>query len=359
MSGENTAAVGTQKDTDTTAENITAESDFNESAFFEDENISEDELMGTEETSESDSSKEESEENSESEQSASEENAGTDDSSDKEDSEETNQEEENEEVNKEGDEDKPPKGFVPHQALNQERVRRQELARENADLKARLLEQEQAKLKDLPKEFEFKSEEELAELMEEDPTAALAYIRQEQKAFFARNQSDRAQQIESELKVETEYLVNSAWEDMQESIPELFDPKSSNDYNNKLTDFAVKNGGFKKTDLALLTNPETRFLTPDGQVQIFGPIAAGITKMINNSFKASDSTDLRKEIETELRQQITQDLISKFKSSGGSPDFKSLEQAPSRGKEVSSAPASEDDWMSLSDEEEERLLRNN
>lgn len=361
MSGENTAVVEAVSGSKGTTENTAVATDFNDSAFFDDENIAENDLMGFEDDS---SSEGDTEGNTEPKQSTSE-NTGTDGSLDNSSEGKENQDAGKEGTEKEGEkagdqeEGKPPKGFVPHQALNQERVRRQELSRENAELKARLLEQEQAKMKDLPQDFQFKSEEELAELMEEDPVEALVYIRQEQKALLAKSQSEKTQQLESELKAETEYLVNSAWEDMRESIPELFDEKTSADFNSKLTDHAIKSGGFKKYDLSLLTSPATKVLTPDGRIQVLGPAAANITKLISNSYKSSSSDNIRQEIESQLREEITKDLISKFKSSGGKFDFKTLEQAPSRGKKDFSTPVHEDDWMELSDDEEERLLMGN
>lgn len=230
-----------------------------------------------------------------------------------------------------GAQEKPPKGYVPLQALREERHARQALQEESAlllnqaqELQARLQAaeniirtmQEEGKQIPRPKgveDFRELSETEFEELMEEDPAQAMKYLHQLEK------HREQTKQI-NEIKAKENAIIQQSYQMAMEQAPEIFsDPQ----YHTTLIDCATE-AGIPKAYLAALTNPNTRLLLSDGVSEvILGPAAAGITLLIDRYYKALNNT---RQQETKLREnikkEVAKELLQKLKTEGG---FKNLD----------------------------------
>lgn len=343
----------------------------NDGGFFADESVSDAELMGGENnltsgeennlTTSGDGIK-----NSEDYSSTSEESSGTDGSSG-----DLEKKDSRGDDSKDGDDEqlksnfKPPKGFVPYQALSEERKARQAAARENIILKQQILENRNNDTgydySGLSSDFQFKSDEELEELMEVDPASALKYVRQEQVAFSLQKQmmedDQKREEIERELVDNGQFLIDSAWEDIKESVPDLFS-ENREQVTKDLCTFASQYGGLSAQSLSVLTDPSTVLVLADGSRHVLGSMAADLTRFIHNThitINNSSPDEIRMQAEKELKPKIAHELMSKFTSPEDS--FKSLDSLPGNVQEMQNGIFSEDDWSRLSPEEQDKLLR--
>jgi hypothetical protein len=267
---------------------------------------------------------------------------------------------------------KPPPGYVPNQALQEERSKRQMLSQELYQAKQRLAELEG---KEAPKggddefkDFKVLSDKEVEELWDEDPKEAALYQNR-----LIRYQDHRRKQIDEKrskqsLEAEQKQIVESAYAAMNSAVPELFDPKS--DVNATLTKHAADQG-LSAQMAAVLTDPQTviQARDKDGSTKSFilGQGAAEVLSLIANTHKAISSTDVEavkkqvaEETEKRVREEVTKELTEKFKNmSGGENDliFQSLGDAtPKSGDELGGSPNSEEDWFGLPEDARRKFL---
>lgn len=267
---------------------------------------------------------------------------------------------------------KPPAGFVPKEALQEERTKRQSLSQELYSAKQRLAELEgKAKTdestQDEWKDFKVLTDQELEELWDEDPKEATLYQNRLFRYQEAQRKKQDAQREQQALERERRQIVNSAFESMNSAVPDLFEKGS--DTNKVLTQYAADNGLSPQT-AAILTNPETEVKTRDenGNEQSFilGHSAAEVLSLIANTHKAvknSDPDQVRQQIENDIREkvreEVTQELTKKFKNmSGGEGDsFQSLGDAtPKTEGNIETPPESEEAWMGLPEEQRRQFL---
>jgi hypothetical protein len=319
--------------------------------LFDDESpVSEEELMSEDEEEVGDDH--DSEESSE--------HGEVSDSEDSKDGEESSGEEETESQPK--DDKKPPAGFVPHQALKEERIKRQELASEVERLRAEIesvksLRSEPREEKTKADEFKVLSDEEFDELVEESPQDAVRY----QRALSKYEKELSRQEAEKFSRAETEkrnaLSVERAVERVREKIPALYEEGS--DHGEKLRDFAIKNG-LSPEAIDRLANPRTMIITPGSNTPVpLGEDAASFVEMINSVFNGSNPEKLKADLEATIRKEVTdsvtKELMAKlnknpaaFRDIGDSPGSS---DKPTRNKEYT-----EDEFMRLSKKEQDAYL---
>ena len=329
MSQETTAVQAPPLD----AVSITPEEGYNEAEvtnFFEEEVVTEAMLRG-EDLSEGEETPSESGDEENAEPPASDENK-TDDDKDEETETETETEDNSEGTEEETSEQetepeptKPPKGFVPYKALAEERNKRKELAQQLAELQEAV---EMLGTKEADKEEEFKqlSDEELETLIEEDPQEALRY-----QVRLQRHQAkQRAINI---AKNRDEMAISEGVVEIQTVLPDIYEEGSKT--ATELADFAVENG-FDPDYLPLLTDPRTKLIAPDGKTRmVLGTGAASVIRILNEMRnKASvDTESLRHEIEKEITEKVTQQILAKMKK-GESSTAVSINDLPGSPEEI-------------------------
>ena len=232
--------------------------------------------------------------------------------------------EEEEEKPAASDEDgsgKPPKGFVPLQALKEERAKRKELSQQLIEL------QEAVELLGKPEagqekdDFTVLSEEEVETLIEEDPQEALRYQ--------VRLQRHQAKQKAVALATRAEEAsVSDGVVALQQVLPDIYDEGSSS--ATELADFAVEKG-FNPDYLTLLTDPRTKIISPDGKEKVvLGVGAASVVKMLTE-LKAAASVseaDLRESMEKEITEEVTKKILAKMKGDATQISINDLPGAP-------------------------------
>lgn len=285
---------------------------------------------------------------------------------------------------KESEEDgKPPKGYVPHQALVEarEKVKEERRGRLAAEEKALAAEKRAAELAAQkkpqaaevdPREERFKdfkqlSREEFRALQEDDPTGAQDYLfdLDEYRIYQTEKRAEedqKKQAIEAEKRIEQarKEIVSTAVEDMKAAAPVLFgeDPKAAKEMDEALKVFAEEHG-MDRASLAILTDPETEIIIPgDSNRYVLGSAAAGLLKMVINAHKTLSSIDpdvIKAAAEKEVEGKVTRAIASKLKDGG---DIRSLGDAASSGVEKldMTKPVSERDWAKLTPEERKRRL---
>lgn len=276
------------------------------------------------------------------------------------------------------DKGKPPKGYVPHQALAKERTAKKEeragrlqaeerlaaLEKENAALKANRQEGDKEGVDSREaqfKDFKILSRDDFKALQEDDPIAAQDYLynlneyrsyQEEQKAAeTAKQQSEQTQKA----------IIETAQEDMREAAPDLFleDGTISGEREDELIAFAEENG-LDGYSLAVLTDPKTEITIPgDPNRYLLGSAAAGLLKMVVNTQKTLASIDpnaLKATAKKEAESEVTREITSKITKSGG--DIRSIgDAAPSGGENLDlHKPMTEREWAKLPPEERRRRM---
>lgn len=253
---------------------------------------------------------------------------------------------------------KPPKGFVAIQALHQERGQRQLLTQEVQNLRAELeaVKQGREEIRGSEEEkqveeeaFEVLSEAAFNELVEEDPVEAIKYDRK-LRVYEAR-QADKA--VEQDTVEQSIGMMAAA-------VPGLYD--TDNDVNRKLSDFAAEKGFADVDGLALITDPRTRIISPDGgPPQILGETAANLVIMLNTLFQEVATprtpTEVEKALTERIRAQVTKEVMSKIKQPAGA-EHKSLGDIPGdAGDDATLMRAmTEADFAKLSEADQRRYL---
>jgi len=243
---------------------------------------------------------------------------------------------------------KPPEGFVPYQALSEERTKRQALAQQLADLQA---ENESLKSKtgDAEKAEEFKvlSDDEFDELLEEDPQEAIRY--QHKLQTYQREQGNKAAQEDIENE-----QINVAASMIQQIVPGIYDEGSK--AGEELGDFAVEHG-LDPHFLTLLTDPRTKVMAAGSKgAVLMGEGAASVVSLLHNlRTRLSDPDAQREAIKESLREEITAELMKKFKGGSASPGVLDVPgdsgSIPNSGQMLS-----EEEFGRLPEAEQEKLL---
>ncbi len=223
---------------------------------------------------------------------------------------------------------KPPKGYVPLEALHEARG-------ENRYLKERLSALEQ-QMKQIPpaaqaaiepvSDFKALSDEEYVTLAKEDPTEALLYMQKlakHQQVEFERKMqgAEEERQITDVIKVATAK--------MEAVVPGLFNPDDRTAHD-QLAGFA-ESVGFTE-DLFFLTNPATQIVMPgDDTPVLLGEKAASILRVLVNAqsklvSSVQPNTPSRAQIEAELRSSIEAEILAKLK--GTAAPVRTLSQLP-------------------------------
>jgi hypothetical protein len=212
--------------------------------------------------------------------------------------------------------EKPPIGFVPKEALKEERTRRQALQSEIADLKAKVEELARAKeAPPVPDEFdEFKvlTQEEYENLVDDDIVEAQKYLHKLNR--YEKRQAEKYQQKATEAQHKKYYIdmLQDTKKSMEDAIPGLFD--EDDPINDNLVSFA-KEHGMDDGYLYLLSNPATRIVDTEGRTYYMGQGSVGILKMIYNLYNKTSN------IEPALRKKLTDELsveLAKKIKNGGS-----------------------------------------
>ena len=258
---------------------------------------------------------------------------------------------------------KPPEGYVPHAALHEERTKRQELDRVVRGLQEKVAELE--KEPELEEEaFKVLSDEEFDELAEEDPVEAVKYERALNKHLRVQDAKEVKADARQRQQGQDDLVVRQSFERMEKAIPGIHE--EGNTINQDLSQFAIDNG-FEPDFLQAMTAPGTLILPPGAKnAVLLGNGAAGLVEMIaklRESSGVNDPVKLRAEIkaemEKELRESITKELITKFKQGSGSEVFKSIGDVPGASDEsitTVSGNLAEGQYANMSPEEQERAL---
>ena len=248
----------------------------------------------------------------------------------------------------------PPKGFVPLQALHEERGRRQSLEQEILRLR-----RENDALLQLPEmgdaekpdsDFKVLTDAEEDALMEEDIVAYQKYAKDLRKY----TESQRA-------KVATEAhdaaIIESSLAAMNDAVPGIFDESSN--ANKALTGFAAAHG-LPPQVLSVLTDPKTRVILP-GQKQpvLMGKATVELVKFIRNTFMKVqqaapvDRDAVKKEIEAELRNTLTKEITQEVmgKITNNRTGYRNIDQAPGSSDIPKTGPFSEADMAKLTPEQ--------
>jgi hypothetical protein len=263
-----------------------------------------------------------------------------------------------------GEAQKPPKGFVPIQALHQERGQRQVLTQEVSQLRAELEAFKSGKkaVEDPTAEpevedFKVLSEQEFDSLLEEDPVEAIKYDRKLRAWEFEQAKKSEAEKAE---KAEIDTSIGM----MAEAVPGLYDQDS--DINQRLSEFAVENGFADLDGLAVVTDPRTKVIPANGGApKPLGRVAANLVVMLNSLFQqaskpavAEGDAKAKDALEKKVREQVTKDVLSKIKQPAGA-EHRSLGDIPGdAGSDISSLtnPLTEADFARLSKADQQRLL---
>ena len=239
---------------------------------------------------------------------------------------ETKTEPEQNETEPEPDSGKPPAGFVPLKALQEERTKRKELATQLVELQEAVdLLGKEEKTETKENEFAILSDDDLETLIEDDPQEALRYQ--------VRLQKHQAKQRAVNLAKQSEDLnISEAVVEIQQVLPDIYDENSTS--ATELADFAVSKG-FDPDYLPLLTDPRTKLITPDGKTKmVLGVGAASVISILHNmkNQQSVSETDVRTKLEKEITEQVTKQILAKMK---GDAVPMSINDLPGASEEIS------------------------
>jgi hypothetical protein len=260
-----------------------------------------------------------------------------------------------EEPKPEPEPEKPPKGYVPIQALHQERGQRQLLSQEIQQLKAELAAAKTGRGDDNGQEaqapddeFTVLSEQEFNELLEEDPVEAIKYDRKLRIWESKQAEKANAQRQEQDVIARSIGMMTSA-------VPGLYDQDS--DVNQRLSDFAIEKGFADLDGLAIITDPRTRVVPArGGPPRLLGETAAHLVTMLNNVFQdIAKGPDVTKAKSEQVKAEVTKELLSKLKQQPAG--HMSLGDVPGdAGDDSGIRPLTESDYAKMSDADRRRFL---
>ena len=260
---------------------------------------------------------------------------------------------------------KPPEGFVPIQALHDERYKRQGAVQQLTEAHARIAELEslvndigsrKPGEKDDLKEFKVLTQEEVDELAEDDPAEAAKYLSRLHRYQVREMKEKELSRAKDEADRNKKALIDEAMREIQAAVPGIYDSKS--DIGVKLTEFAEQNG--LSTDVIRLISDPATVIIPAGSNQpiALGRGAAQVVTLINKLFHATSSTSpetIRGQIEKEVREKVVAEFTKKLKQGGR--QVVSLGEAPSLSdSDMQAIPTDEAAWEKMSEEDRRRAL---
>jgi len=261
----------------------------------------------------------------------------------------------------EAKDEKPPAGYVPHAALHEARMEKQELARELNALKQEVADLKATKEEVAEDSFKVLSDEEFEELVEEDPVEAIKYERKLDKYREAQKSKENERDVAKKQQEKDQQVITESLERMTKAVPGLYEEGSS--VNKDLATFAIKNG-FDPDLLGLMTTPSTFIATPNGDIKPLGNGAAGLVEMIYKFYTAAKTNSpetLRAQAEAnaekKLRETITAELMKKFKTQKGT-DFKSIGDVPGASGETPEITGgfTEAQYVNMTPQQRDKLL---
>jgi hypothetical protein len=190
-------------------------------------------------------------------------------------------------------------------------------------------------------DFKELSQEELAELQEDDPRAAMEYLvklNQRLASQVEQKLSAEVQKVQEEQQLaQYNAFVSDMESKMAEAVPGIFDENST--VQQELVEFA-ESVGFDES-MFFLTNPTTIVTTPDGQQEYLGEKAVSIMAMLHN---------LKTKLAGVSQEQARKEA-SEYKDVSGLATSQST-----KGATPKSGMLSEAEFAKLSPTEQERYL---
>lgn len=256
--------------------------------------------------------------------------------------------------------EKPPAGYVPHEALKQERQKAQSLKAELKAMQAQLDKLTKPVEGDKFKDFKPLSVDEFKQLQEDSPDEASVYLYEYNQYMESRANKaeveESARQAESAIKE----LVIDGSQEIERIFPGFHEGK--NDEAVQVAQYGVDKG--LNPDLLFdLTNPGTKIVTHDGTQYILGRGAADIARFIKSYRDTATSlneTELRKKVEAELRQSIESDakkqVIDKLKFDDGYKSLDSATTTSDKSIKQRSGTVTESEFARMSPAEQAALL---
>lgn len=271
---------------------------------------------------------------------------------------------------------KPPKGYVPTQALQEERRFRQDGDKKIADLQAELSKTKELlagrKEGDPPidldnpfRDFKVLSAEEEAEL-KNSPVDYVDYM--DKKGKFEKYQEEENTRIESN-KQEASRIIGASMNTIESEIPGFY---TKPELREQAATFAADNG-LPLESLLIVSNPGVQLYDPEVEgTVILGDVAADVMTFINRTQgkiaelekrAPADEATLTKDIETRLRKELTEEFAGHFKNATSESEFRSLAEVTEAdsskpdGKKPGFRVLSEDELGKLSAEQREAYMR--
>jgi len=265
-----------------------------------------------------------------------------------------------------------PEGFIASEvhenvkiALRQERGRARELAGHISTLETRITELEAVPLEKEDPEFEVLSDEDLNDLIEDDPEEANRYMAKltlhERRTSAREAKEKEAKSVQDKRDYEEQSAIDDGVDLMIETVPGIFDESKS--VAKDLTDFAEAEG-VDVGVLSAITDPATLFLSPSSdKVSVLGKGAAQLVKLIANAHQKAVGVDpvklketITAEVEKELTAKVTKELLTKLKKNPNA--FKDIAEVAGKGDapEVHEGLLSESEIAKMSPDQEEAYL---
>lgn len=258
-------------------------------------------------------------------------------------------------------EEAPPKGFVKHGAFHEERERRKALQSELESLRLQMEDLHKAQGEAKPvDEFKRLSDDEFAELQEEDPDAAMLYLKRDSEHRM--RQAEQANSERQRKAVEAANLATAqeAWDEITAIVPDITEPGGGT-VAKRLTDFAAGHG-FDMQMLNAMSNPGARISVPDqdGNYHTL-PMARGATSLVKLLAEASKTNpdDIRQEVIAGLTEEITRKVTAEITGKIKNPDRPSVTEAAYKAEgagTVDLAEMTDDQWAALPKKERDRYL---
>lgn len=291
---------------------------------------------------------------------------------------EAKKEESEEKPEEEGN--KPPKGYVPHKALAEERAKRKAAQERLTQLESQLAEAKRVNQPvkprtdiEAPKDLEL-SEDVLAFAEENPQFKELIYenskdgriLRDKIESYgdddayaFARTvMIDRnivASRKQQSVQADSSF-INSCVHEMEN----MFEGGLQGDAAKELVVYLQNEAGLSPDTVTLLTSPNTIITDPRTGKQSFLGVRAlelvGAFKEAHTLAKEKDPATIREKLRAELEPEITKQVLSKVNGSK-TDSFRDLGNVSANAAErVGRLPTSEEDFAKLSFEQQEKLL---
>ena len=183
--------------------------------------------------------------------------------------------------------EKESEGYVPHAALHETRelLKEEKAARKDLEDKVDQLAAEKAE-PEMPDGFKVLTDEELDELIEDDPQEALRY----QFKFKAYNEKKaKAEEAMENQQRQAENFVMNTVDRIEKAVPGLYD--EDNSIGKDLADFAIKSGFKDEAFLEVMTNPATVVIPAGSKTPyLLSNGAASLIEMLHNLHKGKGAS---------------------------------------------------------------------